>query len=249
MPRMRRPLLLSFALLIAFAGTAAIGYNVWTAIRYERTTADYGPPLSAQAVDLRHGVTEVVKAAGPAAVVVVTSAESLSPCDAPGSGSLYAWLIAYGDAGLYQRMARVVAPGAEVDDPDLFVRRGSVTVHLREEAPGEVDVTVDTRCGRADVGEPATTWLAAGADGLAPVFDALGVTPYNGERVSIGCSNGGEIVTSWAYGQGFASASAALPGDVVLDSASTLVRRDGDTATVVRRGSGPLVRVGVSRGC
>lgn len=246
---MRRLLLLSLASLIAFAGTAAIGYNVWTAIRYERTTATYGPPLSAQAVELRRGVTEVVEAAGPAAVVVVTTAESFTACDAPGSGSLYASLIAYGDAGLYQRMAGVVEPGEKVEDPDLFMRRGSVTMHLREEAPGEVDVLVDTRCGRADVGEAVPTWLAAGADGLAPVFDALGVTPYNGERVSIGCAGGGEIVTSWAYGQGFASASATLPGDVVLDSPSTLVRRDGDTATVVRRGAGPLVRVGISRGC
>ena len=246
---MRRLLLLSLALVIAFVGTVAIGYNALTAIRYLRTADRYGPPLSAQAVELRRGATEVVEAAGPAAVVVVTSPESLTPCRMRGSGSLYASLIAYGDAGLYRRMAGVLEPGEEVDDPDLFVRRGSVTVHLREAAPGEVDVTVDTKCGRADVADSATTWLAAGADGLAPVFDELGVTPYNGERLSMRCTNGGEIVTSWAYGYGSAPAPAALPGDVVLDSPLAVVRRTGDTATVVRSGQGPLVRVGISRSC
>jgi hypothetical protein len=246
---MRRLLLLSLALVIAYVGTAAIGYNALTAIRYVRTADHYGPPLSAQAVELRRGVTEVVGAAGPAAVVVVASPESLAPCRMRGSGSLYARLIAYGDAGLYRRMAGVLEPGESVDDPDLFVERGSVTVHLREQAPGEVDVMVDTRCGRTDVADSATTWLAAGADGLAPVFDALGVTPYNGERLSMRCTNGGEIVTSWAYGYGSAPASMALPGDVVLDSPLAAVRRNGDMATVVRRGQGPLVRVGISRGC
>jgi hypothetical protein len=124
-----------------------------------------------------------------------------------------------------------------------------VTVHLRAEAPGEVDVTVDTKCGRADVADSATTWLAAGADGLAPMSDELGVPPYNGERLSMRCTNGGEIVTSWADGYGAAPASVALPGDVVLDSPVAVVRRTDDTATVVRSGQGPLVRVGISRSC
>ena len=241
---MRRLLLLPLALLIALAGTAAIGYNVWTAVRDAWAADDHAPPLSAQAVEMRRGVAEVVEAAGPEAVAVVVRPVSLTTCGGRGSGSLYAWLTVYGDAGLYQRMA-----GDDVDDPDTFLQWGSVSMHLREEAPGEVDVSLDGPCGRADVGETATTWLAAGADGLGPVFDALGVTPYNGSRMSFRCAGGGEIVTSWAYGHGSASASPALSGDVVLDSPSTLVRRDGDTATVVRRGAGTLVQVGISRGC
>jgi hypothetical protein len=61
----------------------------------------------------------------------------------------------------------------------------------------------------------------------------------------VDCPGGGTLSTSAAYGRG--GAVGIVSGEVVLETPTLSVRRNGQLSTVVERGT--LTEVSVSRGC
>jgi hypothetical protein len=243
---------------LAVWGLLLAGLAMWSAWHDQPTVGDQSP-LSRAVPVARTAVGELVVAAGPSAVPVVSADQVQPGCRITPlrRGTTFSTGVRFytpDGPGLLSRLAARLPTsyGAVASTTALRADAGDfVSVRGRGTTPGLVQLTVATGCRPADL---AFTAASSPLSGEPPrVLAALGVaTVAPGAVATAPCPSGGAVTTAQAVGRGAppAALGAALGAGatVVFESPSTLAFRRGPYAYALTV-TGDEIRAAVTSGC
>jgi hypothetical protein len=245
------------AVLVAW-GLLLAGLAIWS-VRHDPPTVGDQSPLSDAVPIARAAVGDLVAAAGPAAVPVV-SADQVEPgCRITPlrRGTTFSTGVRFytpDGAGLLNRLAARLPASYDTVASTTALRAdagGFVFVRGRATTPGLVQLTVTTGCRPADVAFAAASSPLSGEP--PRVLSALGVATVERGAVAVApCPSGGTVTTAQAVGHGTppAGLGAALGSGAtaVFESPSTYAFRRGPYAYAVTV-MGDEIRAAVTSGC
>jgi hypothetical protein len=251
------------AVLVAWA-VALAGLALWS-VRHDPPTVRDQSPLSKAAPVAASAVGNLVAAAGPSVVPVVSAPLVEAGCritplrHGATLTSAVRFYAADGPA-LLRRLASGLPASyaATASDKSLQADAGEfVAVRGRPTAPGLVQVTVSTGCRPADVALPSAPLAGSLPGSLADepprVLTMLGAVSFEPvTSAAAPCPGGRTATTAQAVGHGSPPASlskALVPADsVVVEKPSTYAFRRGPYAYAVTV-TGDEIRAAVTLGC